>query len=122
MVLLLRGEEKHTYKSIALGSSCSLVRDDDSLQDLTILLKMLSHGLLLRLPCQPSHEHLRQCGIAELPHRLFLYSRYRYDILTPMQTPIQCIFSLSLSLSLGVCSTLSCVSIEKEGEGGCKVK
>lgn len=55
-------------KSVALGSAGVLVGDDDGLEDLPKLLEVLPHGLLLRLPRQPPHEHLGVGRVPELPH------------------------------------------------------
>lgn len=54
-----------TYKAIALGSAGELIGDDDSFQDVTILVKVLSHGFLGSFPCQSSHKHLCQ---RRIPH------------------------------------------------------
>lgn len=48
----IKGEkEMKAYKSIAFRSPSGLVSDDYSLQDLTKLLKVLLHGILLGFPC-----------------------------------------------------------------------
>lgn len=55
------GEGKRkNYEAVALGAAGELVGDDDSLQDLAVLLEVLSHGFLGRLPRQPAHEHFGQ--------------------------------------------------------------
>ena len=60
--------EIKTYKSIALGSTSDFIRNNHSLQDLTILFEMLSQGLFWCFPRQPSNKHFRQCGITKLPY------------------------------------------------------
>ena len=61
-----RDKEIRTYKSIAFRSSSGFVSDDNSLQDLTKLLKILLHGLLLSLPGQASNKDLSVCGVTKL--------------------------------------------------------
>ena len=55
-----------TYKSVALGSAGDLVGDNDGLEDLAVLLKMLPKSILLRLPREAPDEHLGQRRVAEL--------------------------------------------------------
>lgn len=42
--------QTNTYESIALGSASDLISDNHSLQNLTVLLKVFSHGLLRSFP------------------------------------------------------------------------
>jgi hypothetical protein len=62
-------------KSIALGSASVLVSDNNCLQDLPKLLKVLPHGLLLGLPCQPSYKHLGVGCVPKLPY----HTRWTHD-------------------------------------------
>lgn len=56
-----------TYETVALGSAGELVGDDDGLQDLSVLLEMVSHGLLGGLPGEAANKHFGKRGVAELP-------------------------------------------------------
>lgn len=57
---------KLAYKSVAFRSAGELVGDDDGLEDLSVLVKMLSKSILLRLPRKTSHKHLGECLVAKL--------------------------------------------------------
>lgn len=57
---------KYTYEAVALGSAGGLIGDNDGLEDLAVLLKVLSHGLLWSLPGESSHKHLGQRGVPKL--------------------------------------------------------
>lgn len=54
------------YKSIAFGSSSSLICNDHGLEDLTELFKVFLHGLLLSLPSQAANKHLGVGGVSKL--------------------------------------------------------
>lgn len=58
-----------THKAIAFGSSGDLIGDDDSFQDVTILVKVFFHGFLRCFPCQPSYKHLCKRRITHVAHR-----------------------------------------------------
>lgn len=49
-----------------------LVGDDGSLEDVTELVKVAAHFRGLRLPSQPSDEHLGEGGVAELPPEIMI--------------------------------------------------
>jgi hypothetical protein len=57
---------KDAHKTIALGSTRVLVRDDHSFQNISKLLKVTSHGVALRLPSQSPHEHFSVSGVPKL--------------------------------------------------------
>ena len=49
-------ERKWAYKTVTLGSPSVFIRDNNSLQDLTKLLKIPSHCIPLSLPSQPTNK------------------------------------------------------------------
>lgn len=55
-----------TYEAIALGSAGGFIGDNDSFEDLAVLLKVFSHGFFRSLPSQSSHEHFGERGVSEL--------------------------------------------------------
>lgn len=55
-----------TYEAVALGSAGELIGDDDGLQDLTVLVEVLSQGLLGSLPRESSNEDFGQRCVPEL--------------------------------------------------------
>ncbi|CAL1353534.1 unnamed protein product [Linum trigynum] len=54
------------YEAVALGSAGELVGDDDGLEDLAVLLKVVAHRVLGGFPRQPADEDFGQRGVAEL--------------------------------------------------------
>uniref|UniRef100_A0A804QW76 Uncharacterized protein n=1 Tax=Zea mays TaxID=4577 RepID=A0A804QW76_MAIZE len=57
-----------SYKSVALGSASVLVSDDNSLQDLSKLLEILPHSLLLGFPRESPNKNLGVGRVPKLPH------------------------------------------------------
>ena len=55
-----------TYKTVALGSASEFIGDNDSLQDIAVLIKVFSHGFFGCLPSQSSDKHFGQCRVTEL--------------------------------------------------------
>lgn len=60
------GGRRRPYKTVALGSSSSLISDDDSFQNITKLLEIVSESVFLSFPRQTSDENLSVRRVAEL--------------------------------------------------------
>ncbi|WVZ21096.1 hypothetical protein V8G54_008418 [Vigna mungo] len=57
--------KRDTHETIALGSPCVLIGDDNGLENLAELLEVAAHGFALSLPGQPSDEDFGVSGVSE---------------------------------------------------------
>ena len=56
---------RNTYKAVAFGTASDFVRDDDCLQDITVLDEMIMHCFFVCVPSQSSYEHFGQLRVSK---------------------------------------------------------